>query len=473
VTLAETQVVDLKKKERMERRGEMRLKKRVWVSLVVMLFVTSLCFAGGGQEAGKAKGPITLYAASHATAQTTATIELAEKYSRENPNVKVVVDAIPYDDWIKKTTIDITSGNPKYDIYFNAHNLTLGQKDAGLLYPLDEYLKKDKFEKVTGMSWEGWNWDDFAKGYVIECEWNGKMYGIPWRGDTQLLFYNKEYFRKAGLNPDRPPETMKEWYADAKALNMPEAGVYGAQYCMTQKTQAQQTFIFHLYSYGGKVHDENLKFTGNLNSPLAVKALTEMIGSFADMSPRAPQSHVFETAVEFCQGKVAMLTNWPFVGPMAYDPKQSVLKPDQVGYGLYPHAEGVEPVAIAYGWGAYMSAASKHKDEAFKFMAWVTAAEQEKVHASQGTPTRKSVMLDPTLAKLYPVWPILKEATDHYIQSPIDSYISNSLEIDDVVAKYLTMAYTGQMSPKAALDAAAKEADVLATKGVKRMITWK
>lgn len=47
----------------------------------------------------------------------------------------------------------------------------------------------------------------------------GRTYYIPWNATTQLMIYNKELFKEAGLNPDRPPRTWDEFLNAAEKIN--------------------------------------------------------------------------------------------------------------------------------------------------------------------------------------------------------------------------------------------------------------
>lgn len=54
---------------------------------------------------------------------------------------------------------------------------------------------------------------------------NGKMLSLPWNASTGVLFYNKTAFKKAGLNPEKPPETWPELEKMGEKLH--KAGFYG------------------------------------------------------------------------------------------------------------------------------------------------------------------------------------------------------------------------------------------------------
>lgn len=56
---------------------------------------------------------------------------------------------------------------------------------------------------------------------TLECvTYDGKVYGLPYMTDTRVLFYNKDHFRAAGLDPDQPPKTWDEVLEYAEKLNV-------------------------------------------------------------------------------------------------------------------------------------------------------------------------------------------------------------------------------------------------------------
>lgn len=52
------------------------------------------------------------------------------------------------------------------------------------------------------------------------CTYDGKLYGLPYMTDTRVLFYNKDHFRAAGLDPENPPKTWDEVLEYTKKLNL-------------------------------------------------------------------------------------------------------------------------------------------------------------------------------------------------------------------------------------------------------------
>ncbi|MEU1007724.1 extracellular solute-binding protein [Streptomyces sp. NPDC005890] len=81
---------------------------------------------------------------------------------------------------------------------------------------------------------------------------DGKVYGIPRTGYSMGLIYNRALFRKAGLDPDKPPATWDEVRAAAKRIAALGDGTVGyADY--SAQNQGGWHFTAELYSQGGDV----------------------------------------------------------------------------------------------------------------------------------------------------------------------------------------------------------------------------
>jgi len=65
-------------------------------------------------------------------------------------------------------------------------------------------------------------WDENLPKYMLPIgTWQGARYGIPIEhGNFQQMYINVDLFKKAGLNPDKPPKTFDEWLAAMKKSPM-------------------------------------------------------------------------------------------------------------------------------------------------------------------------------------------------------------------------------------------------------------
>ena len=101
----------------------------------------------------------------------------------------------------------LTAGTPP-DVFFFWEPSLLGVVAShGCVEPLDE-----RFE-ASGLKRE-----EFVDGALELCTANGQLVALPLLLDVFALFYDKQLFREAGLDPDKPPKTTEELLEYTKAL---------------------------------------------------------------------------------------------------------------------------------------------------------------------------------------------------------------------------------------------------------------
>jgi sn-glycerol 3-phosphate transport system substrate-binding protein len=115
---------------------------------------------------------------------------------------------------------------------------------------------------------------------------DGRMMGMPFNSSTAIMFYNKDAFKKAGLDPAKPPQTWPELIEAAKKIRAANAAPCGYTTAWPTWTQFEQFSAIHDVPLATKANgmaglDTELK----INSPLHVRhvqALMDMLkeGSF-------------------------------------------------------------------------------------------------------------------------------------------------------------------------------------------------
>jgi multiple sugar transport system substrate-binding protein len=69
--------------------------------------------------------------------------------------------------------------------------------------------------------------DALAPGHIKASTYQSKIYAVPHDIDLSAMFYNKVLFKKAGLDPEKPPTTVKEMVAAARKINALGGGIHG------------------------------------------------------------------------------------------------------------------------------------------------------------------------------------------------------------------------------------------------------
>lgn len=133
----------------------------------------------------------------------------AAEFEKDHPGVKVKpVYTGSYVETIAKALVALKSGEPpQAGVMLSADTHTLIDADA--IVPWDEFIKTD-----NDRTWI----ESFFPAFMLNSRTGGKTWSIPFQRSTIVLYWNKEAFREAGLDPSRPPATWAEQLEFAKKL---------------------------------------------------------------------------------------------------------------------------------------------------------------------------------------------------------------------------------------------------------------
>jgi alpha-1,4-digalacturonate transport system substrate-binding protein len=173
--------------------------------------------------------------------------EQTNRFTKQT-NEKVVILNLPYYlEYKPKLAAMAKAGSPP-DV----------ARETDLLPWLDYAIDlKPLVEKYTGMKFEEWldNVSCYKAGFKKLYEKYGKVIGIPYTSDAHAIFYNKEIFKKAGIEPPKDrPWTIDEWYAAMKKIKQSGAARYALVYDFSP-----YRFSNLLYVFGGGIWDREGK----------------------------------------------------------------------------------------------------------------------------------------------------------------------------------------------------------------------
>jgi len=92
-----------------------------------------------------------------------------------------------------------------------------------------------------------------VRGHIEVATWEDRLYGVPLYADVSALFWNKDLFEAAGLDPETPPTNLTELHDMAAAITGIEDGVYG--YYLPGNCAGCNIFTFGpmIWANGGKI----------------------------------------------------------------------------------------------------------------------------------------------------------------------------------------------------------------------------
>ncbi|HSB81857.1 MAG TPA: sn-glycerol-3-phosphate ABC transporter substrate-binding protein UgpB, partial [Candidatus Methylomirabilis sp.] len=130
--------------------------------------------------------------------------------------------------------------------------------------------------KETGVNIDPKNYVGGVRAYYSTPD--GKLVSMPFNSSTPVTWYNKDAFKKAGLDPEKPPRTWEETFAAARKIVAAKAAPCGYTMAWPTWTQYENFSAIHnvplaTKANGMKDMDAELK----INSPLHVKHLQALM----------------------------------------------------------------------------------------------------------------------------------------------------------------------------------------------------
>lgn len=135
--------------------------------------------------------------------------QLVNQFNQSHPKIHVnAVFSGNYGTTMTKVETGFKSGNaPDVAVLLSTDMFTL--LDNHLIIPMDDFAKSS-----TDKLWL----TSFYPAFMANSTKDGKTYGIPFQRSTLVLYYNKDAFHQAGLNPDTPPKNWIELVSYGKKL---------------------------------------------------------------------------------------------------------------------------------------------------------------------------------------------------------------------------------------------------------------
>ena len=293
-------------------------------------------------------------------------------------------------------------------------------------------------------------------GYYSTAD--GKMLSLPFNSSTAIVYWNKDAFQKAGLDPDKPPKTWPETFAVAKKL---KAG--GANCAVVPAwiswTQIEQFNPWHNLALATKANgldgpDAELVF----NTPAMVKhiaALAEAIkNKSVDYGGRSN-----EAEGRFISGDCAMIqTSSGFYGNVKINAK--------FAFGLtelpyYPDIAGAPQNSIIGGASLWVMGGKKPEEYKgiARFFSYLSRTDvQRENHEVTGyLPITKAAYEATKASGFYEKnpgreIPLLQLAGKLPTENSRGLRLGNLVQIRDIIAEDLEGVFAGKSEPKAALD---------------------
>ncbi len=179
---------------------------------------------------------------------------LVREFEAAHPGVRVEVEQLTWKSGLEKIQAALVAGRGPDVCELGSTWVTRFAAD-GVLAPLDTLYARRADEFIL--------WDC--------ARWNGHVYGLPWVQGSRALFYNRELFRRAGLDPDRPPRTWDELLRAACRIDSLGPSIHGFGQNLGERYVLYKKFMAFAWSNGGRILDDDGRVA--LADPPVVEAL--------------------------------------------------------------------------------------------------------------------------------------------------------------------------------------------------------
>lgn len=367
------------------------MKKQLWKKGIPLLILAAMVTAVGcgkgteelvpkeGTNAAKTEGEKTKIVFLRAGTEPERKAhweKIIAGFEAANPDIDIEYQECPYgNDMETKLNTGFASGTAPDVINFTMASM-------GTRVPLGQYAQLDSYME----NWDGK--EDMMENVLSLGSVGDKVYGIGVLADPRILIYNKELFEKAGLDPEAPPTTWEEFkeYHEKLTIKDAEGNITQVGFGLpTSGTNLQHFFSIFIEQNGVKNLVDEVDNTILLNTAEAVEAAAFMqeiaeIGNLPWDSSKSDQN-------PFMSGRAAMT--------IGSDTEFKNFSSGEM-QGKIAMASPLTNKKQATFCGMnfmFMSGETKHSEEAWKFIEYVSSAESmwTRYEDLGGAPLRNSL----------------------------------------------------------------------------------
>jgi len=371
---------------------------------------------------------------------------MASTFMEQHPGIKVKsVYTGNYGDNTVKIQAGVQAKQPP-DVAVMMSTELYSMLDMKAIIPLDDFIAKDTDIQMS----------DFYPAFLEDTQTEDTTYSIPFQRSTIVMYYNKEMFKAAGLDPEKPPVTWDELVTYAKKLNRDgHAGLEipgnDDSYWMFQMLARQNATDpkQNIMSSDG----EKAMF----NTPENVEALQFWL-DLSHKQKAMPEGVIDWATVptDFIQGKTAMMmhtsgnltnvkNNAKFEFGVAFPPAQKQFGSPTGGGNLY----------------IFKDTSPEKQAAAWEFVKYMTAPEQAALFSSSSgyVGVRKSAYDTEAMKKYTADFPQALVARNQLEYAFRELSTHNHGKVSTAITNQIQAALAGEIDAAGALKKAQEEAD--------------
>ena len=370
-------------------------------------------------------------------------------FERANPAIKVKpIYAGSYQDTVAKVLTAIKGGDvPQLSVILSTDMFTLIDEDA--ILPFEELAKTDADR----------NWlAGFYPAFMENSRTGGKTWGIPFQRSTIVMYWNKEAFKEAGLDPEKPPQNWDELVAFGQKLTKRDAGGNVTQWGVEIPSAGFPYWLFQGLTTANDVRLMNEAGTETyFDNPKVIAALEYWVELSRKWKIHPPGIVEWGTTpTDFFERKVALM--WTTTGNLT-NVRTNAKFP--FGVAMLPaHTRRGSPTGGG-NFYIFKKSSPEERAAAFAFIKWMTAPERAADGASTRAMWRRApaAWQTPAMKDYVKDFPAAAVARDQLQYSVAELSTHDNQRVTKVLNDELQAALTGAKTPAQAMKDAQAEAE--------------
>ena len=353
-----------------------------------------------------------------------------------------------YQESITKALTAHKSGTPPVtSVLLSTDMFTLIDEEA--IVPIDGLLKSDDDRKWLA---------SFYPAFMENSQTGGKTWGIPFQRSTIVLYYNKEMFKEAGLDPNKPPATWNEQVQYAQKLTKRDGAGKVTQWGIQIPSSGFPYWLFQGLAIENGVNLANEAGTQTYyDKPEVIQALQYWVDLVTKYKVH-PEGIVEwgTTPKDFFERKAAMI--WTTTGNLT-NVRTNAKFP--FGVAMLPaHKRRGSPTGGG-NFYIFKKSTPQQREAAFKFIKWATTPARA---AQWGIDTgyvavRADAWDTPVMKQYVAGFPAAAVARDQLPYAKAELSTHDNQRVTKALNDGLQAALTGTKQPEQAMKDAQREAD--------------
>ncbi len=427
------------------------LRGHLFVLLIVGLLLIALAACAPAATPTPSMVTLTFYYPVAVPGPLTQIIDgYIAKFQAANPTIKVnSVLSGGYGDTLTKIQTTIKGGGTPPDVAVLLSTDLYSLVDSDAVMPLDDLVKAAGGDTYLA---------DFYPAFLANARYQNHVWSLPFQRSTVVWFYNKDLFKAAGLDPNKPPTNYQELVSAAQKLTKKDASGKVTTWGFEVSSDGIPYWSFQPFAIGSGANVVGTAANKvTFDSPVVAQALQDVVDLQGKYQVMPPGILLWANLPnDFVNGQAAIIMHSS--GSLANILKQAKF---DVGVTVPVGAKGLGTTTGGGNMYILKGIPADRQAAAWKFIQFMSAADiQADWSINTGyIPGRKSAMDTQAMKDYIAKTPQATVAASGLQYANAELAAHNNAQIQKALGDAVQAALTGKATPADALKAAQQQAD--------------